>query len=276
MIRSALFLPAANARAIEKARTLPADAVILDLEDSVAAEMKAAARAQAVAALTQGGFGGRTLVVRINRLDSEWGAADAAAIAAARPAAIAIPKARSAADLAAHRAAASGLPLWAMVESCGAVLGLAGLAAAPGLQALVLGPNDLLAEMRARPQADRRALWPAMAALVMAARANGLVALDGVCNDFRDLDAFAEEAQAGRDFGFDGKTLIHPAQIAPCNAAFSPSPAELDEARAIVAAFADPANAGKGAIRLGTRMIEGMHLAAAERLLAAGVRGGDE
>ena len=266
--RSALYLPASNPRALAKARTLAADVIILDLEDAVAPEAKADARAAAVAAIREGGFGPRELIVRVNGLCTEWGEADLEALAATPPDAILIPKVRSHGDLTAAAARAPGVPLWAMIETPAAILHIASIAAAPGLVVLVMGCNDLAAELGATPGPDRTPLHPALALSVAAARAHGLAALDGVFNAIEDEARFAAEARQGAAFGFDGKTLIHPRQIEACNAAFSPSADALAQARAVVAAFADPAHADRGAIRLDGRMVERLHLAAAHRTLA--------
>ena len=273
--RSALFLPATNARALAKARALPADVVILDLEDSVAPEHKDAARAAALAAVAEGGFGRREVVIRANPLDTPWGARDLAALASSGADAVLVPKVARPEDVLAAEAALSSAPsalqLWTMIESCGAMLRLdaiAALAARSRLALWVIGANDLAKEMRARPGPDRLPLQPLLAQAVCAARAHGLAVLDSVCNDFRDLDAFRAEAEQGRRFGFDGKTLIHPTQIAPCNEAYSPAAADLARARAIIAAFALPENAGRGAIQMEGAMVELLHLDDAKRLVA--------
>ncbi|MEN2787196.1 HpcH/HpaI aldolase/citrate lyase family protein [Sphingomonas qilianensis] len=270
--RSALFMPASNARAIAKARTLECDVVILDLEDAVAPDRKASARDAAVAAIGQGGFGARELVVRVNALDTPWGAADCAALAAARPAAILLPKVATAADLAAALAAIGpDIPLWAMIETCAAILNLPALSAAAGahgLACLIAGTNDLVTELRCRPDAARTPLLPALAQIVTAARAAGITALDAVCNVLEDGPVLAAECAQGAMFGFDGKTLIHPAQIAAANRAFDAGAERIAWARAVVAAFAQPENADKGAIRVDGEMVERLHLAEAERLLA--------
>jgi citrate lyase subunit beta/citryl-CoA lyase len=269
--RSALYMPASNARAIEKARSLDCDVVILDLEDAVAPDRKIAARDAAVAAVEQGGFGARELVVRVNGLDTEWGAADCAAIGKARPDAILLPKISTPADLAAARAAIGGdVPLWAMIETCTAILNIGALSAAAGeygLACLMAGTNDLAKEMRCRPDAVRTPLLPALALIVTAARAAGITALDAVCNVLEDGPALAAECAQGAMFGFDGKSLIHPAQIAAANRAFGASAQRLEWARAVVAAFDLPENADKGAIRVNGEMIERLHLAEAARLL---------
>ena len=194
---AALYLPASNARAIAKARTLAADVVILDLEDAVAPEAKVEARAQAVAAIREGGFGGRELVVRANAIDTDWGAEDLSALADAKPDAILVPKIEAPADVAAYVDRARGVPVWAMVETAGAVLRLDAIAAVPGLAALVMGTNDLAKELRMRPGADRLPMHGFLAATVAAARAHGLVALDGVWNAIDDADGFAAECAQG-------------------------------------------------------------------------------
>ena len=270
--RSVLFMPASNPRAIDKARTLDCDVVVLDLEDAVAPDMKVAARDAAVAAVGQGGFGARELVVRVNGFDTPWGADDCAALGQARPDAILLPKVALPADLAIARAESGpGVPLWAMIETCAGVLGLPGIAAAAtehGLTCLVAGTNDLAKDMRCRPDAARTPLLPALAMIVTAARAVGLTVLDGVCNVLEDGDVLAAECAQGVMLGFDGKSLIHPAQIAAANRAFGADQARLDWARAVVAAFALPENADKGAIRIKGEMVERLHLAEAQRLLA--------
>ena len=273
--RSVLYLPASNARAIEKARTLAADVIILDLEDAVAPEMKEAARAAAVAAVREGGFGHRELVIRANALDTEWGADDLVALAEAGPDAILVPKVSSAQDIDRYDTAIAAAPaatrLWAMIETPAAMLSLASIAATAEmtrLSAFVLGLNDLAKDMRAPLTPGRLPYLPVLTQAALAARANGLLVFDGVWNAIDDMQGFAEECAQGASYGFDGKTLIHPNQVAPCNAAFSPTEAALAHARAVVAAFADPANAGKGALRVEGRMVERLHLADAERMIA--------
>ena len=272
--RSALFLPASNPRAIEKARGLACDIVILDLEDAVAPEAKSDAREAAVAALAQGGFAAPTVAVRINSIDTPWGSDDLSALCRAAPDAVLVPKVATASDIELYHAELAAAPratrLWAMIETCRAITGLqaiADMAARTRLDMLIVGTNDLALELRARPAVDRATLLPYLALAVAAARAAGVTILDGVCNDFTDLDGFAAECAQSRALGFDGKSLIHPAQIAPCNAAFSPDPTEVAHAEAIVAAFADPASAGKGAVRVCGRMVERLHLAEAQRVL---------
>lgn len=267
MSRSALFLPASNPRAVEKARTLDCDVAILDLEDAVAPEMKADARAAAVQAVRSGSFGPR-LGVRINGLDTEWGAADLRALSEAGANLIVAPKVE---DADGARALTANLPsgavLWAMIETPRALLNLNAIAAVAGLEGLMLGVNDLAVGLRTGPSPDREPLKPWLAATVAAARAHGLLALDGVYNAFTDAEGFAAECAEGRLYGFDGKSLIHPSQIAPANAAFAPSGAEIARARAIVAAFALPEAEGRGAIRVDGQMVERLHLSEAERVL---------
>ncbi|MFN3675119.1 MAG: HpcH/HpaI aldolase/citrate lyase family protein [Sphingomonas pseudosanguinis] len=271
ILRSALFLPASNPRAIAKARQLDSDAVILDLEDAVAPEAKAAARDAAIAAVREGGFGRRLLVVRSNGLDTPWAADDLAALAEVRPAAVLIPKVDDVATLAAARQALGpGVPLWAMIETCRGLLSLGALAGAAelGLTCLVAGTNDLAKEMRLPSPPAPEALRPLRVQIVVAARAAGLIALDGVCNAIDAAERLAEECAEGRRLGFDGKTLIHPSQIAAAHHGFGPSEAEIAWARKVVAAFAEPAHTGLGAIRLDGQMVERLHLADAERVLA--------
>jgi citrate lyase subunit beta/citryl-CoA lyase len=267
LARSILYLPASNPRAVEKARTLPADVVILDLEDAVAPEMKDAARAAAVQALGQGGFRG-SVGVRINGLDTAWGEADLKALTGARL--IVAPKVESAEAVRALSAALPrGCALWAMIETPAAVLRLDTIAGAGGaLDALMFGTNDLSAALDCGASPDREPLKPWLAATVAAARAHGLMALDGVFNGVNDAEGLAAECAQGRLYGFDGKSLIHPSQIEAANAAFSPSEPEVAWAREVVAAFATTDAEGKGAIRVGYRMVERLHLDAAHRLLA--------
>lgn len=267
--RSALYLPASNARAIEKARSLPCDAVILDLEDAVAPDAKDEARMLAVSAAKAGGFGGRELVIRVNGLDTPWGAEDLAALSAVRPDALLIPKVSTPADFAPY--AGAGTRLWAMIETCAAVFTLDALGAASaanGVEVWVIGVNDLIKEMRCSPGPERAPLQPALALSVMAARAHSLAILDGVWNDITDLEGLAQECAQGSDFGFDGKTIIHPSHIDAANQAFSPAPDAVAWARTVAAAFDLPESSGKGVLKIGGRMVERLHLAQAQRLIA--------
>lgn len=270
--RSALYMPAANARAIEKARDLACDVVILDLEDAVAPDAKDLARQQAVEAVRAGGFGRREVVIRVNGLDTPWGADDLAAASTARPAAVLAPKVSSPADVAAYAAALTGeTRLWVMIETCAALFALDAIAACAGsgrLEALVIGTNDLAKEMRCRLTVDRAPLAGPLSLSVAAARAHGLTILDGVYNGIEDADGLTRQCAQGAEFGFDGKTLIHPKQIEAANQAFSPAPDEVHWARIIVEAFDSPENASKGVLRVEGRMVERLHLAQAQRLIA--------
>jgi citrate lyase subunit beta/citryl-CoA lyase len=270
--RSALYLPGSNARAIEKARTLACDVVILDLEDSVAPEAKTSARALACEAVRVGGFGSREVVIRANGLDTSWGADDLAAAAEAGPDAVLVPKVSSPQDLAAYRVAVNpAIPLWSMIETGQAIFALDALgraSAGEGVACWVIGTNDLVKEMRCRPGADRTPLLPALALCVMAAHAHGIAILDGVFNDIPDLEGLARECAQGADLGFDGKSLIHPSHLEAANRAFSPEPEAVTWARTVVQAFDLPENVGKGVIKVEGRMVERLHLEEARRLIA--------
>ena len=266
--RSALYMPASNAKAIAKARTLPCDVVILDLEDAVAPEAKDAARDAAVAAVREGGFGDRELVIRANALSTDWGAADCAALAAAKPDAVLLPKVDDGEAVAAYAALLPGVALWAMVETPRALLRLESLAGGPQLAALVMGTNDIAKDLGMRAGADRLPFQGFFAQTVAAARASGLAVLDGVYNAIDDAGGFATECAQGVQFGFDGKTLIHPSQVDPCNAAFSPTEEEVAWATTVERAFAAPDAAGMGAIRVEGKMAERLHLEQARKTLA--------
>ena len=270
--RSALYMPASNAKAIEKARTLACDVVILDLEDAVAPEAKETARDQAVQAIRDGGFGRREMVIRINGLDTPWGEADLRAAAEARPDAVLVPKVNGPADVAACSAPLhESTALWAMIETGRAIFAIEQIAAAAAtsqLTTFVMGVNDLAKETRAHITPGREPFHAALSLSVMAARIHGLTILDGVHNDIEDQASLEAVCRQGVEFGFDGKTLIHPKQIDLCNLVFSPTPAEVEWSRAVIAAFALPENAGKGAIRVEGRMAELLHLAQAQRLVA--------
>jgi len=268
--RSLLYMPASNERAIDKARSLACDGLILDLEDAVAPDAKVEARKNAVRALQTGGFGGREIVVRINALDTPWGEADLAAISEAAPEAVLVPKISSADELAPY---AEGLGpetrLWAMIETCQGLLNLDAIAGfgAP-LDVLVVGANDLAKDMRCRLGIERTPLHTALSLTVMAGRAHGLGVIDAVFNDIADLEGLAQQCRQGLDFGFDGKSLIHPGQIDTANLIFTPDPAEVSWARQVIAAFESPENADKGVLKLEGRMIERLHLDEARRLIA--------
>ncbi|WP_395942517.1 HpcH/HpaI aldolase/citrate lyase family protein [Brevundimonas sp.] len=268
LVRSVLYLPASNARAIEKARTLGCDVAVLDLEDAVAPEAKIEARAAAVEAVRAGGFGPR-LGVRINALDTEWGEDDLEALAQAGARLIVAPKVETPETVHAVTARLPQAALWAMIETPRALIALNDIASAGGaLDALMLGVNDLAKALGTGASPDREPFKPWLAALVVAARAHGLLAIDGVFNRIDDAGGLAAETAQGRLYGFDGKSLIHPSQIAAANAAFTPSEAEVAQARAVVAAFATPEAEGRGAIRVSGAMVERLHLAEAEALLA--------
>jgi len=277
--RSVLYMPGSNARALEKARSLPADALILDLEDAVAPAAKETARIQVCAAVKAGGYGGREVVIRINGPDTPWGQADLEAAAAAGPDAVLVPKVGSGEDIAratdslAAAGAPAGTQLWAMIETPLAILNIAGIAAsakAPGarLACFVMGTNDLVKETRADLSNNRRPALYWLSAAITAARAYGLDALDGVYNNFRDAEGCRRECVHGRALGFDGKTLIHPDQIAVANEVFAPPETEVAWARKIIAAFDLPEHKGKGVIAVGGRMAERLHERAARDTLA--------
>lgn len=267
--RSALYMPASNARAIEKAASLDCDVVILDLEDAVAPDAKEAARAQAAGA---GGFGTREWVIRVNGADTEWGADDLAACRSAGCDAVLLPKVSDPGTLRAARAAlGDGPALWAMIETARGLVNLPAIGAAAadvGLAAFVVGPNDLAKELRLRPGADRVPLLPILSQVVTVARAFGIAPLDGVMNTFDDEAAVEAECRQGLAFGFDGKTLIHPKQIAAANRVFAPTAEEVEWAETVVAAFDAPEHAGKGVIRIGGKMVELLHRDDAQRVLA--------
>jgi len=268
-------MPAANARALEKAKALPVDGLIVDLEDAVAPDAKPAARTQAAAAIAAGGYGSREVTLRVNGLDTPWGTEDLAAAARAGAAAVVLPKVESAAQVQAAEArlAAAGAPaelaLWCMLETPAGVLRAAEIAAAsPRLQCLVMGTSDLTKELNARHVPDRQPLLASLQLCLLAARAHGLAILDGVHLDLGDGEGFAAQCRQGRALGFDGKTLIHPSQVAAANAAFGPSPEEIEGARRIVAAYEAALAEGKGIAVLDGRLVENLHVAQARRTLA--------
>ena len=279
LLRSVLYVPATNQRARAKLASLGCDAAIIDLEDAVGPADKATGRAS-LAALAEASLPAPLrLVIRVNPLSGEWGPDDLKAAAACRPEAILLPKVATARDILDademldEQEEAEGIALWAMIETprallnCGAIAEL-GRDPAARLSCLVAGTNDLVKETGLRPSPDRNTLVPWLLQLVLAARAGGLDVLDGVSNDYRDAASFEAECAQAAALGFDGKTLIHPDQIAPANAAFSPTAAALEEARAVIAAFALPENAGRAVVAVGGRMVERLHLEQAEALLA--------
>jgi citrate lyase subunit beta / citryl-CoA lyase len=273
--RSVLYMPGSNARALEKARGLDADALILDLEDAVAPDAKERARDQVCAALRAGGYGHREIAVRINGLDTPWGEKDLAAAAAAAPDAILVPKVESAAMLAEveRRLGGAGAPdstaLWCMLETPRGVLNAAEIARASARQAVwVMGTNDLAKDLHCLHTPQRLPLLASLSLCLLAARAAGLVVLDGVYNDLEDADGFAAACRQGLELGFDGKTLIHPGQIAACNASFSPDADEIERSRRIIAAFEVARAEGRGVAVVDGRMVENLHVENARRVVA--------
>ena len=273
--RSVLYMPGANTRALEKARTLPADALIFDLEDAVAPDAKEAARTNVVLAAESKSYGKREIAIRCNGLATPWGEADVAAIATSGADAILVPKVESAAEvthvvsLLDTAGAPPSMAIWAMMETPKGILRAEEIAGAhPRLALFVMGTNDLVKDMRARHTPMRLPMVTALGLGMLAARAHGLAILDGVYNDIRDVEGFRDVCQQGVEMGFDGKTLIHPAQIEPCNEIFAPSPDELAMAGKIVAAFKQAQAEGKGVVTVDGRMIENLHVEQAERALA--------
>lgn len=276
--RSLLFMPGSNARALEKARVLPADGIILDLEDSVAPDAKAVARDQIAKAVAAGGFGKREIIIRINALDSPWWIDDVGMAGKAKPDGILVPKISTVDDLNAIADrlsdinADASIRVWAMIETARAVLDADKLAAAAKdseirLAGFVFGPNDISRETRIRMQPGRSAMIPMITHCILATRAHGLEILDGPYGDIANVDGFAAECAQGRDLGFDGKTLIHPSHIEACNAIFTPPAEEVAEARKIIAAFAKSENASRGVIQLDGRMVERLHAEMAKRTI---------
>ncbi len=272
--RSVLYIPGSNARALEKAKSLPTDAIIFDLEDAVAASEKAAARDRLAEVLSDGDFGHRVRLVRINGLDTPWAADDLTTLAEARPDAILVPKVSDvgqAERLASRMDVFAGYDetaVWAMIESPESVLNARSIARGPRMAGFVVGTNDLAKDIGAIPGANRAELQTALQMSLIAARAGGLIAVDGVYNAFRDEVGLVAECAQGRALGFDGKSLIHPSQIAPTNAAFSPGEAEVDLARRRIAAFEEASAAGRGIAVLDGQIVENLHVAAAQRIIA--------
>ncbi len=275
--RSCLYMPGANTKAMEKAKTLAADVLLLDLEDSVAPEIKDLARTQVADAVRAGGYGKREVIIRVNAFATPWGRDDIAAAGAARPNGMLAPKVESGDEVRALNAAmdaagfAADASLWVMIETPRAILNIAEIAAAAKgtrLSCFVMGLNDLAKETRARAGANRAPFFAAMSLAVTAARAEGLTAIDGVYNDIANTAGFRAECEQGLEFGFDGKTLIHPSQIETANTVFAPTEDEVQRARAVIAAFALPENAGKGVIKVDGRMTELLHLEEAKRVVA--------
>ena len=277
--RSVLYMPGSNARALEKAKTLPADGVILDLEDSVAPDAKEAARRQVADAVKAGGFGAREVIIRTNAVDTPWHAEDLAAAAQAGPDAILIPKVQTAEtlELIGRRLMDMHTPVktrvWAMIETPLAIFNILSIAAEARdsearLSCFVLGTNDLAKDTRARLVPGRAPMLPWLTTVIAAARIHGVEVLDGVYNDLSNAEGFAAECQQGVELGMDGKTLIHPNQIEPCNKAFSPTEAEVEWARKMIAAFDLPENKSKGVVSIDGRMVERLHAEMARRTVA--------
>ena len=277
--RSVLYMPGSNARALEKAKTLPADTVILDLEDAVAPDAKSDARTQVCAAVKAGGYGKREVIIRVNGLDTQWGASDIEAAVAAGPDGILVPKVSGPEDVDQIEAAlsAAGAPadfqMWAMMETPLAMLQAQQIAAksqeaGSHMTAWVMGTNDIAKDMRSAHTPERQPMMTSLGLCLLAARAYSLVILDGVYNDIKNAEGFQAVCEQGRDLGMDGKTLIHPSQLAPCNEVFSPDPAEVAFARQTIEAFELPENAGKGVLKVDGRMVELLHAEIAKRTVA--------
>ena len=266
--RSVLYIPGSKPRALDKARSLPVDAVIFDLEDAVAADEKENAREILAGALQQGGFGQRYRIVRINGLDTPWGEADAKAAAQMECDAVLLPKVSSPADLDAAAEFCGDKPLWAMMETPRGMLNAAAIAAHPRLQGMVMGTNDLAKELQTRFRSDRLPLLQGLGLCLLAAKAEGQVIVDGVYNAFKDSEGLAQECEQGRDMGFDGKTLIHPAQVDVANHAFGPGEEEIDLSRRQIAAFEEAEASGQGVAVVDGRIVENLHVATAREILA--------
>lgn len=275
--RSCLYMPGANERALEKARGLAADTLLLDLEDAVAPDAKLTAREAILSAVKQGGYGYREIVIRMNGLSTEWGADDLKMAVSSGAKAVLAPKVESAADIHAldkaltEAGAPADFGLWVMIEMPKAILHIeeiAATAAETRLTTFVMGTNDLAKEYRARMTRDRIAFQTALQLTIAAARAYGVTAIDGVFNDIKDEDGLIFECEQGRDLGFDGKTLIHPSQLDTANRVFAPSHNDVEQAKAVIEAFADPANAGKGVLKVNGKMTELLHLDEARRTVA--------
>ena len=273
--RSVLYMPGANERALEKAKGIPADALIFDLEDAVSPDAKPEARDRVCAAASSGGYGLREVVIRVNGLDTPWGADDLQAAAAAGPAAVLVPKIDGASDIAEveRRLEAGGAPpstrIWAMLETPAGIFAAREIAtASERLTVLVMGTNDIAKELHAEQVPGRQPLQHALSTCLLAARLAGKVILDGVYNDIKDAEGFEAECLQGRAMGFDGKTLIHPSQVDPCNRVFAPDAAQVAEAREVIAAFEAAEAEGKGVVTVNGRMIENLHVDNARRALA--------
>lgn len=272
--RSVLYMPSSNERALEKAKTIPCDALIFDLEDAVAPDAKESARVNAVAAARSGDYGHREVTIRCNGLDTPWGADDVAAAATSGAAAVVVPKVGSHAYLEEidRRLDAAGAPsdlrIWAMIETPTALLDIRSIAHHHRVDVLVMGTNDLIKELRTAALPDRSPLIPHLATALVGAREADKVILDGVYNDVRDPDGFLAEARQGRDLGFDGKTLVHPSQVEPANDVWAPSNEDVEMSRRVIEAFEAASAEGRGVITVDGRMIENLHVDNARRVLA--------
>ncbi|MGR3634442.1 MAG: HpcH/HpaI aldolase/citrate lyase family protein [Shimia sp.] len=266
--RSVLYIPGSKDRALEKARGLPVDAIIFDLEDAVSPDEKDNARATLAAALDQGGYGSRMRIVRINGLDTQWGEADAKAAADMDCDAVLLPKVESTEQLDALAALIGDKPIWAMMETPRGMLMAAEIAAYSQLTGFIMGTNDLAKELQTRFRADRLPMMAGLGLCLLAAKAEGIVIVDGVYNAFKDADGLKVECDQGRDMGFDGKTLIHPAQVDVANAAFAPSDAEIDLANRQIAAFEEVEASGQGVAVVDGKIVENLHVVTAREILA--------
>ncbi|NCW61374.1 MAG: CoA ester lyase [Rhodobacteraceae bacterium] len=263
------YIPGSKDRALDKARSLPVDAIIFDLEDAVSPESKVEARGTLKAALDQGGYGNRYKIIRINGLDTEWGAEDIAALRDAPADAILVPKVNSAADIdAVQTLLGNDTPIWAMIETPASVLNSNEIAAHPALEGFVAGTNDLAKELNCRTRPDRLPMQMSLQMMLLAARGNDVIAVDGVYNQFKDEEGLRAECDQGRDLGFDGKTLIHPAQVAVTNECFAPSEAELDLARRQIEAFEEVEKSGQGVAVVDGKIVENLHVETAKKTLA--------
>ncbi len=266
--RSVLYIPGSKGRALEKARGLPVDAIIFDLEDAVAPDEKVNARTTLAAALAEGGYGNRMRIVRINGLDTQWGEADAKAVAGMDCDAVLLPKVETTAQLDALAALIGDKPIWAMMETPRGMLNAAEIAAHPQLTGFVMGTNDLAKELQTRFRPDRLPMMAGLGLCLLAAKAEGIVIVDGVYNAFKDAEGLKAECDQGRDMGFDGKTLIHPAQVDVANAAFAPSDAEIDLAKRQIAAFEECEASGQGVAVVDGKIVENLHVVTAREILA--------
>ena len=267
--RSVLYIPASKERALDKARSLDVDAIIFDLEDAVTPDAKVEARDTLKAALQEGGYGARAKIIRLNGLDSAWGREDAEAMKDAAADAFLLPKVGSAADVEALATIiGKDKDIWAMIETPMGVMKAEEIAAHPQMKGFVAGTNDLAKELNCRFRADRLPMITSLSMMLLAAKAHGIVAIDGVYNQFKDDEGLAAECAQGRDMGFEGKTLIHPAQVAVCNEAFSPSAEEIDLAERQIAAFEETEASGQGVAVVDGKIVENLHVETARKILA--------